>query len=126
MLDIDALAEPRTRLLIGVLRSALGVVLKMYEPNEFDARSRNHIPVWERIHHAIEDEALSTLTGDEAQACLDALHAAQYALGPTELHTVTGYTLREYASAGLLLFSALEMPFRTYDLVLWSEEGERL
>jgi hypothetical protein len=79
-----------------------------------------------RIHHAIENEVLSTLTGDEAQACLDALHGTQYALGPTELHTVTGYTLREYASAGLLLFGALEMPFRTYDLVLWSEEEKWL
>jgi len=76
--------------------------------------------VWKNLLGRIDRENLAIIGVDEAEAALDAIHRTMYKLGPTELHTITGYSLREFASAGLLLADIVYRGVHTD--VLWSEE----
>lgn len=123
MLDLAGLEVTRRELLLDVLRSALGTVLFHYGREELEDLWGDRAPVWNSVYARLKDGSLGTLSRDESEACLDALHITQYSLGPTELQTITGSTLREYASVGLLLFDQL---CPVYKAVLWSEDGSRL
>jgi hypothetical protein len=122
MLELASLENSRRELLVGVARSALGTVLLHYRRDELDQWSERFL-IWESVYARLKEGSLRAMSRDEAEACLDALHITQYSLGPTELSTITGFTLREYASVGLLLFDQL---WPVYKAVLWSEEESRL
>jgi hypothetical protein len=119
MLELASLGDSRRELLLGAIRSALDTVLLHYRRDQLD-RWSERFPIWESVLSRLKDDSLSTLTRVEAEACLDALHITQYSLGPFELSVITGFTLREYASAGLLLFDQL---WPIYTGTLWTEDG---
>jgi hypothetical protein len=116
----DQLTEPRRQLLLSVVRSALFVVTTHFQPGSFRPHSMRHLAIWKRLYKEFDDKSIEQLDAIEAEACLEALHIALYSLGPFELHTVTGKTLREYASAGLML--AHEVHGDVYLGTLWTEE----
>jgi hypothetical protein len=91
-----------------------------FDPNSFGSLSAEHKATWKRLFIEFDDQSIKHLDHLEAKACLEALHIALYGLGPFELHTITGKTLREYASAGLILAS--KVYGGVYLGTLWTEE----
>jgi hypothetical protein len=119
-IKLNVIEELRRQLLLSVVRSALFVVTLHYGPDAFGRLSTEYQDTWNRLFKEFDHQSIERLDAFEAKACLEALHIALYGLGPFELHTVTGKTLREYASAGLIL--ANEVYGGVYLGTLWTEE----
>ncbi|MFN3545932.1 MAG: hypothetical protein ACK4U0_00440 [Mesorhizobium sp.] len=115
-LQLSELARARRDLFVSVLRSALGVEAFLHQPKP------EAVGELTRLWQAFDTESVEALTKAEAEICFSALHAALYSLGPFELHTLTGHTLREYASAGLILANEI-YDGGVYLGVLWPEES---
>ncbi len=115
-LQLADLTESRRDLFVSVLRSALLFTEDCRQPEHIAADDLN------RLSQAFDSGSVKVLTKAEAEICFNALHRTLYGLGPFELHTLTGYTLREYASAGLILANEI-YEGGVYLGVLWTEES---
>jgi hypothetical protein len=117
-INFDHLEDSRRELVVSVVRSALFVVTRHLGEDEVSSIQRQSD--WKKLFKELDDRSITHLENADAKACLEALHLAMYKLGPFELHTITGKTLREYASAGLIL--ADEVYGGVYLGTLWTEE----
>ena len=115
-LQLSDLTESRRDLFVSVLRSALLFAEDCRQPEHIAADDLTS------LSQAFDTGSVKALTKAEAEICFSALHQALYGLGPFELHTLTGHTLREYASAGLILANEI-YEGGVYLGVLWTEEG---
>ena len=113
-LYLSQLTNSRSELLVSVVRAALGERLNVSNPATAEFEELN------RLNDLFKSKKVQSLSVEEAKFCFDALHRTLYGLGPFELHTLTGHSLREFASAGLLLADVVYGG--VYDGVLWTEE----
>ena len=112
-LYLSSLARARRELLENVVQSALDAVSSVCRLEDVELQEVK------RIRADFERHEANELSKRDCEICLGAIHRAMYTLGPFELHTLTGHTLREYASVGLIFASVVYGGI--YTGLLWTE-----